>query len=137
MKKVFICILIILMVLPMCAFAAKSPTTLNKIYSIPTVKFEVIDNALVIRNIEKRLPEEELEDYLWCELLYVELDKEYDIIRWYFPEDLSSMEMAKIVIIGEDVILQDASIEDNAVIIDFTNIKPGNYYICFFLEHMI
>ena len=136
MKKVFICILIILMVLPMCAFAAKSPTTTNKIYSIPAVKFETVDNALTIRNIEKQLPEG-LDDYLWCELLYVELDKEYDIIRWYFPVDMSDMETAKVVIIGETVTLQDAIIEDNMIPVDFTGFKPGNYYVCFFLEHMV
>ena len=80
MKKLFAIFCIILLVSPLCAFAAKSPTTTNKIYSVPAVKFEVVDNALTVRNLEKVLPQGELEEYLWYELLYVELDKEYETV---------------------------------------------------------
>ena len=137
MKKIFICLCLLVLVLPMCAFAAPSPTTTNKIYSIPQIKYEAITNALTIRNIEKLLPEEELTDYLWYELLYIELDKEYDIIRWYFPADMSKLEKAKVVTIGATVELQDAVIEDGAILVDFTNYMPGNYYLAFFLEEFV
>ena len=137
MKKFFICLCLLVLVLPMCAFAAKSPTTTNKIYSIPAIKYEVVDDVLIIHNIEKQFPKEELKDYLWYELLYIELDKEYDIVRWYFPADMSHLEKAKVVTIGTTVELQDAVIEDGAIFVDFTDYVPGNYYIAFFLEELV
>ena len=137
MKKLFAIFCIILLVFPFCAFAAKSPTTTNKIYSVPAVKFDVVDNALTVRNLEKVLPQEELEEYLWYELLYVELDKEYETVAWHFPADMSKLEKAKVVIIGETVTLQDAIIEDDSIVVDFTGISPGNYYLCFFLNELV
>ena len=50
---------------------------------------------------------------------------------------MSKLEKAKVVIIGETVILQDAIIEDNSIIVDFTGISPGNYYLCFFLNELV
>ena len=47
------------------------------------------------------------------------------------------LEKAKVVIIGETVILQDAIIEDNSIIVDFTGISPGSYYLCFFLNELV
>lgn len=134
MKKLFVIFCILVLVFPMCAFAARSATIERKIYSNPAVKFEVIDELSLIADICEMLPKEELKDYTWCEALIVELDKKYEEVKWYLPIDMSGAENVKIVIIGESVYIQETDIEHNMITVDFTDLEPGTYYVCFFIK---
>lgn len=134
MKKFFVILCILLFTFPMYAFAAKSPTVENMIYSIPSIKFEMIDQIPFIMDIYDMLPHEELEGYTWCEAITVELDQEYEKVQWRLLIDFTQIEEAKVVIIGESIYIQSAEIINDMIIVDFTGLDPGTYYVCFFVK---
>ena len=134
MKKVFIVLCILLLTFPLYAFAAKSPTLNDMIYSIPSIQFQVVDKIPMIMDIYDMLPMEELEEYTWCEALIVELDQEYEKTQWRLLIDFTDIEEAKVVIIGESIYIQDAEIIGDMITVDFTGLEPGTYYVCFFVK---
>lgn len=127
MKK-FFSILLILFLLPTFAFATKSPTTENIIYSDPSIPYEMLDDPEMIEQIK----DEELEGYIFYDAIVVELKEKHELVKWYLPVEFIA---AKTVIVGESIIIQDCPIEeDGAIILDFTDLEPGIYFLCFYIK---
>lgn len=134
MKKFFAILCIFLLTFPLYGFAAKSPTIENKIYSIPSIPFQIVDTVQMTMDIYEMLPLDELEGYTWCEALIVKLDQVYEKTQWRLLIDLTEVKEAKVVIIGESIYIQDAEIIDDMITVDFTGLEPSTYYVCFFIK---
>ena len=135
MKRFFTFICILLLTFPLYGFAATSPTTVNTIYSTPSISYQVVDTVQMVMEIQEMLPLDELEGYTWCEALIVELDQAYEKTQWRLLIDFTEAEEAKVVIIGESIYVQDAEIvNENTITVDFTGLEPSTYYVCFFVK---
>ena len=139
MKK-FIAILLVLLMIPLYAFASgnPSPTLKRTIYSNPVIKFELADETEGWQEILKRLENvtEETEGYILLEALQIKLDKQYEKVEWTLTFPVTSeYEPFVLIINSEAIVKQETSITENgAIIIDFTDYEPNTYYICFYIK---
>ena len=137
MKK-FIAILLVLFMIPVCAFATNSPTLKKTIYSNPEIEFEFAEKTEGWPEILERLETiaDEMEDYTLLEALQIKLDKQYEKVEWFLTLPIiSEYEPFILIIDSEAIVKQETSITENgAIITDFTDYEPGIYYICFYIK---
>ena len=137
MKRFFI-ILCVLALLPITAFSAPSPTVKKMIHCVPEIPFEMAEDTegwldlfewlFSVRSLTK--------GYSLLDAVYITLDKEYEKINWYLTLPVTTEHEPFVFIIdGTDLYKQEVSIsEDGAVIVDFTDFTPQNYYLCFYVK---
>lgn len=134
--KRFIAILLVLLMLPLYCFAAGSPTLETKIKSNPPLKFVLAEKTDEWSNILERIEELNIKSYIMIDALYVCLDKEYGEIEWtLLPIIKEEDEPFVLIIDSEAIISQEVCVtNDGAVIVDFTDYEPNNYFICFYIK---
>lgn len=128
MKKFFI-ILCVLLLIPLAAFAAPSPTLKTKsIWCEPVMDFE----------IQEDFPELELEDYTLLEVLYVVVDKPYEQVIWHLLVEIQPEDDIQVAIVGDtEPVFQQAKVtEDCGIIVDFTDYEPNAYLLYFFKKNI-
>ena len=127
MKRLGILLLCLITMFPMMGMAAPSKSTQDLIYCEPEMPFNVIDDFNLI----------ELEDYEIVEVLEINLEHEYEIVKWHLPIELTPTDDVKVAIMGESIIFQNTLITKKGnILIDFTDLEPGAY-ILYFFKHEI
>ena len=137
MKK-FLAILCILILIPVCVFAANSPTFKKTISCKPQVEFELAEETEGWPEILKRLEDvkDETEGYVLLEALQVTLDQKYEKIEWTLPLEITTEHEPFVLIIDSEAIVKQEipTTEEGNVITDFTDYEPGVYYVCFYIK---
>jgi hypothetical protein len=138
MRK-FIAILCVLVLLPLCAFAAGSPTGAKIITSKPKVNFilaeKTEDNW---QDIIARLDEvkDETEGYVLLDALFIFINNSHEKVEWQLSIPITlKHEPFALMIDSEAIVRQEVEItKDGKVIIDFTNYETGVYYLLFYIK---
>ena len=126
MKKILVTLLCFLLLIPLTGAAAPSPTVQTLIWCEPEIPFKVLDK------IDFELY---IQDYALIEALQITLDEPHEQIVWHLPVEITPEDQVKVAIINEDLYLDDTLITDDGnIIIDFSAIEPGTYYLYFYLK---
>jgi hypothetical protein len=137
MKKFFI-LLCVLMILPIYAFAANSPTAKTTISCNPSIEFAFAEQTEEWPELLKRIEDikDETEGFILLEALQITLDKEYEKIEWKLPIEIRVEHEPFILIIDSEAIVKQevSTTEDGNIITDFTDYEPGIYYVCFYTK---
>lgn len=138
MKK-FLAILCIIMLLPIYAFAAGSPTGAKLITSNPKINFILAEKTEDNWNtILSRLEDatDETKGYILLDALFVFINEPHEKVEWSLSIPVTTEHEPFILIIdSEAIVKQETSItEDGKVITDFTDYEPGVYYILFYIK---
>lgn len=137
MKK-FISILCVLIMLPLFAFAAPSPTPKKMIYSIPEIPFEMAEDTEGWPALYQWLYsiKDLTQHYYVLDAIYVMLDKEYEKVQWYLTCAIKESQKPFVCIIdSEAIMIQPLEVaEDGSVVMNFTDYEVNNYYLCFFIK---
>lgn len=129
MKKLIILLFCFVSLFLLTGAAAPSPSTETLIWCEPEISFKVLDEI----DLELYLSGYEL-----IEALEITLDKQYEQITWYLPIEIMPNCEIKSAIIGNDLLLDDAIItKENGIIVNFSNVQPGTYYLYFFMRRDI
>lgn len=137
MKK-FIIILLVLLMIPVYSFATESPTIKNVIRNNSRIGFLFAEITnwwpTVIERIEEYGNIEE--DYILLDAVYIELKFPYERVEWNLTIPVTPEHEPFILIIkSRNVIKQEVEVtEDGKVITDFSELKPGAYFICFYIK---
>ena len=133
--KRFIAILMVLLMIPLYCFAANSPTVEKMIFTEATLRFMLAEKTEEWPHILERIKELKLKDCEMVDALYICLDKEYELVEWNLMQVFSKEDKPFVLIINSEAIVsQEVSVtDDGAVIVDFTDFDPNNYFICFYI----
>lgn len=134
--KRFIAILLVLLMLPFYCFAAGSPTLEKMIKCNSPLRFVFAERINEWPNILERIKELEIKNYHMIEALYVCLDKEYKEVEWTLLQDVRKEDEPFVLIIdSEAIISQEVRVtNEGAIVVDFTDYEPNNYFICFYIK---
>jgi len=136
--KRFLSILLILMFLPICCFAAKSPTIDATTHSKPNVIVAQAENQEEWSIIVKRLSEilEETKGYILLDAFQIYLDTNYEKIEWHLTKLIDETDAPFVLLIDpENISKYEVEItKDGTVITDFSQVEPGLYFILFFIS---
>lgn len=138
MKK-FIALLLILLMIPVYTFAAKSPTPEKFLpISNPELMYILAEKTDGWADVLKRLDKikDETEGYILIEALNIGLDRKYQQVEWKLSIPILTEHEPFVLIIDSEAIVKQEipTTNDGNVIVDFTDYEPGIYYICFYIK---
>ena len=133
MRK-FLCLLFVLLLIPLTG-AAESPELKGKLHNSEDIQFELFDAKIAQEVYDQAITNEELVAIVGktkpVEGFKMTLDTQYETVAWYFIAPIYQ-EKVFMVLIGESMYILEGTIEDNAVLFDFTDIEPGTYDVLVF-----
>ena len=139
MKK-FLCLLMVLMLIPMYAFATSSPSTRTMVHCVPEIPFEFAIETDGWEQALVRLDEEDVDDdgYILLEALYISLPKECEPIEWYLMISIEEKYEPFIIILDVETISEVTYTltERGNFLTDLSAYEAGNYYIFFFIKSL-
>ena len=136
MKKFLIVLLILLLAFPMYAAAAPSPTTDAAVttsvtkYSKPAFTHKGMTDEDALNRMF-----EELKDYTLEDAYVVNLEEPCEVTYWQLMYEHTETDDIRVVIAWDDnYVIQQPTIIEDMVSVDFTNLKPGIYFVYFFCK---
>lgn len=137
MKK-FLAILFVLMMIPLYTFAANSPTAYKMVTSDPKITQIPADQTAGWDDILERLKdvEDETNGYIMIDAFAIMVDKQYKNVEWQLSIPvITEHEPFALIIDSEAIVKQEISTtEDGKVVVDFSEVDIGMYYICFYIK---
>ena len=134
MKKFFI-ILCILILIPVCAFAAKSPTIEKTIDCNPTIDFRFAEETRQWPTIVECLTD--IKDDTLVDAVYVFIKKHYEKVKWKLSTSITEEQKPYVLIINSSkkIIRQDLEINEKGdIIMNMEDFGVGFFYSCFYIQ---